>query len=194
MKRDIVIENLKSQFPRMRKYEIYANLILEGMAIYAINKTNAKKRSDFLKSGNVKNSEFNSSYLKYDILEVVQNIDSHLAIASSRAGLIFSYEYALSILNKERSQLYKNMNNNIFRKNLCEILKIKTSSHFNTIYKRIENGNTMKQVSTYNTIYNNLKKLNISIDGCMWMGIVTLPTNRYYLSDLAKSFLNTGSN
>jgi len=194
LNRETVVKNLKIQFPRMRTYETYANLILEGIIMDAINKTNSKKRSDFLKSGNVHNSEFNSSYLKYGILEVVKNIDSHLAIASSRTGLIFSYEYALSILNKERSQLYKNMNNGVFRKNLCNILKIKTSSRFNTIYKRIENGNVMKQVSTYTKIYNSLKKLHISINGCMWMGIVTLPTNRYYLSDLAKSFLNTGSN
>ncbi len=177
----------------MRKHEVYANLILEGMSINAINRTNAKKRSDFLKSGNVKDSEFNSSYLKYDILKVMKNVDSHLAIASSSAGLLFSNEYGLSILNKERSQLYKNMNNEIFRKNLCKILKIKTSSRFNTIYQRIEKGRIMKQISTYNKIYNDLKRLNMSIYGCMWMGIVTLPTHRYYLSGLAISLLNKGS-
>ena len=49
-------------------------------------------------------------------------------------------------------------------------------------------GNAIKQVGIYKRVYEKIKRMT-SVEGYMWMGVVTIPASHYYLSDLSNSLL-----
>ncbi len=52
----------------------------------------------------------------------------------------------------------------------------------------MESVHSIKQTSLYRQIYEKIKRTG-SVDGYMWMGVVTIPASRYYLSDLSHLLL-----
>lgn len=185
-----LMKEIKSQFPRVNKPQNYANLILEGKKLNATNKANSVKRKKFLESEIITPSTFSSSYLKMGLLVQLPNVDKTFAVSSTRhTRLSFSPSLTLSYLNYERHYLYKHMNKDYrIKKIICEILRIPVHTSVESIQKKIESGHAIKQVTLYKQIYDRIKRTG-SVDGYMWMGVVTIPASRYYLSDISHSLL-----
>ena len=68
------------------------------------------------------------------------------------------------------------------------VLRMPMNTSMDAIQRRIESGHVINQVSLYRQIYEKIKRME-SVDGYKWMGVVTIPAIRYYLSDLSKSLL-----
>ncbi|MBI5146777.1 MAG: hypothetical protein HZA84_06105 [Thaumarchaeota archaeon] len=182
-------KEIQKQFPRVIKPNNYADLILEGKKINATNKNNAVKRRKFLESGIVTPSTFNSSYSRLGLLVQLPNMDKTFATSSSRRGLSFSPSLTLSWLNYERYYMYKHIVKNLqIKKIVCSVLKIPINSSLDSIQKKMELGNAIKQVGIYKRVYEKIKRTQ-SVEGYMWMGVVTIPASHYYLSDLSNSLL-----
>ena len=124
------------------------------------------------------------------MLVQLHNVDKTFAVSSIRhTGLSFSPSLTLSYLNYERHYLYKHMIKNYrIKKIICGVLKISVSTSIDSIQKKIESGHAIKQTSLYRQIYEKIKRTG-SVGGYMWMGVVTIPASRYYLSDLSNSLL-----
>lgn len=187
---DALAKEIQNKFPRVVKPHNYANLILEGLRINATNKSNAAKRRKFLESEIITPSTFDSSYLRLGLLVQLHNVDKTFAVSSTRhTGLSFSPSLTLSYLNYERHYLYTHMiKNHRIKKIVCSILKMPVSASMDSIQKKMELGHAIKQVSLYRQIYEKIKRTE-SVEGYMWMGVVTIPASRYHLSDLSNSLL-----
>lgn len=183
-------EEIQKQLPHITKPHNYANLILEGIRINATNKNNAVKRRKFLESGIITSSTFNSAYSRQGLLVQLPNVDKTFAVSSTRrTGLSFSPSLTLSYLNYERHYLYTHMiKNHRIKKIVCGVLKMPVSASMDSIQKKMESGHAIKQVSLYRQIYEKIKRTE-SVNGYMWMGVVTIPASHYYLSDLSHSLI-----
>lgn len=183
-------KEIQNEFPRVTKPHNYADLILEGKRLNATNKPNAVKRRKFLESQIISASTFNSAYTKIGLLESLPNVDKTFAVSSTRhAGLSFSSSLTLSYLNYERYYLYRHIvRNPQIKKIVCMVLRMPMNTSMDAIQRRIESGHVINQVSLYRQIYEKIKRME-SVDGYKWMGVVTIPAIRYYLSDLSNSLL-----
>ncbi len=189
--KDKLSKEIKNQFPRVIKTDDYANLILEGKKLKAVNKINAKKRKYFLDSDIVSESIFTSSYSRLGLLNVIENADKTIAVSSTRhSGFAFSHSMILSRLNYERHLLYKRMRKDFrIKKIICSILKISIQSSTETLQRKMEQGSPYQQVELYKKIFKKIKSNGIFIE-CMWLGVVQLPASLYYLSDLSNLLLH----
>ncbi|WP_428326403.1 hypothetical protein [Nitrosopumilus sp.] len=183
-------KEIEKQFPRVIKPHNYADLILEGKKLNATNRSNAVKRRKFLESEIITPSTFTASYTRMGFLEQLHNVDKTFAVSSTRrTGLSFSPSLTLSYLNYERHYLYKHIiKNPRIKKIVCGVLKMSISTSIGAIQRRMESGHAIKQVGLYKQIYEKIKRAE-SVDGYMWMGVVTIPASRYHLSELSNSLL-----
>ena len=178
----------------MRKNGSYADLILEGKRLGAVDRIHAKKRRFFLELGLVSESIFNSSYSKLGLLDRLKNADKTIAASSTRHNPAFAFSHSMILhrLNYERHLLYQHITQDQRIKEIvCKVLKISTKTPIQSLHKQIEAGDAYKQTSTYTKIYDTIKR-QATPAGYMWMGVVSIPADLYYLSELSNSLLRTG--
>lgn len=189
--KNALVEEIKKHFPRVNKPENYADLILEGKKLNAVDAINAKKRKFFLESEIISASIFHSSYSRLGLLDRLKNADKTIAVSSTRRvpGFAMSHSMILSYLNYERHLLYTHIpKDQRVKKIICNVLRIPIMSSIELIQRKMELGNPYHQVGVYKQIYEKIKREGIPID-CMWLGVVALPADLYYLSDLSNSLL-----
>jgi len=185
-------KKIKKVYPTISKPVNYAVLILEGKRCNAINRSTAIKRREFLKNENISTTTFSSGYNKFKFLIVLRNADKILVTSSNRYGLIFSIDLAISILGIERNELYIHIQNNKnVKRVLCSYLKISESSSIDKIKSNVEKGDKYQQIARYTFLYNKLKNNGNLINKCKWLGIVSMPSNLYYLSPKSQSLLKS---
>ncbi len=190
--RNKLILELKKQFPRVKKYDKYADLILEGMRLNAINKTNAVKRNFFLDSNIISESVFQSSVSRLGLLDKFESSEKIIAVSSNRRSGRFAFDYSkiLSYLNYEKYLLFNQMKRDQYtHKIICNVLKVSITSTKESIEKKMEFGAPHTQVDTYKKIYEKIKRGGISTE-CMWLGVVRLPAFSYCLSNLSNSLVH----
>ena len=186
-----LIKEIKKRFPRINKPKDYANLILEGKRLNAVDRIHAKKRRFFLESEIISTSIFHSSYSRLGLLDRLKNVDKTTAVSSTRnrPGFAFSHSMILSYLNYERHLLYKQITKDQrIKKMVCNMLKVSIQTSIELLQRKMEVGTAYRQTDVYKKIYEKIKREGISTD-CMWLGVVTLPADLYYLSDLSHSLL-----
>ena len=190
--KNILVEKIKNQFPQIRKPDDYADLILEGKKLGAIDRIHAKKRRLFLESDIVSASIFTSSYSRLGLLDRLKGADKTIAVSSTRRkpGLAFAHSMILHYLNYERYLLYQHIAKDPrIKRIVCSVLKVSTKTSIQSLQKQIEVGDVYKQTSIYTKIYSKIKKQAIPIS-YMWLGVVALPADRYYLSNLSNTLLS----
>ena len=190
--RNQLILEIKNNFSTVRKADDYADLILEGKRLGAIDRIHAKKRRLFLESGTVSASIFTSSYSRLGLLDRLKDADKTIAVSSTRRrpGFAFSHSMILHYLNYERHLLYQHIvKNPRIKSTVCSVLKVSTKTSIQSLQKQIEVGDVYKQTSIYTKIYSKIKKQAIPIS-YMWLGVVALPADLYYLSNLSNTLLS----
>ena len=186
-----LIKNIQAEFPGMIKTGDYANLILQGVKLKAYDSGTAKKRKDFLQPG-IKEHVFSRSYLKLDLLVSMREADRMTVIASQRVGMIFSFSTARNVLNRERELLFAHIVSepSIIR-HVAKSLKLSLTASIDQIKNRMNSGDLMKQVGTYEKVYRDLIKYGVRPRGYMWLGVRTIPVSLYYLSNKSKRLLKS---
>lgn len=190
-KKDLV-KKIEKEFPRIYKAEQYADLILEGKKLRAVDRKQAKKRRFFLESGIVSASIFHSGYSRLKLLDRLKSADKTIAVSSTRRhpGFAFNHSLILSWVNYERYFLYQHiLKDQRVKKIVCDSLRLSVQSPLTTIQKKMEQGDPYQQVDTYKKIYEKIKRCVIPNVNYMWLGVVALPADLYYLSDLSQRLL-----
>ena len=150
-----------------------------------------RKEDSFLESEIISTSIFHSSYSRLGLLDRLKNVDKTTAVSSTRnrPGFAFSHSMILSYLNYERHLLYKQITKDQrIKKMVCNMLKVSIQTSIELLQRKMEVGTAYRQTDVYKKIYEKIKREGISTD-CMWLGVVTLPADLYYLSDLSHSLL-----
>lgn len=183
-------KNIKNEFPRIKNISQYADLILEGKQLKAINSASSRKRREFLASGKVKTHVFSRAYLKLNLLVPIKGADKTYVLVSARAGMFFNYASAGRVLNYEKDLLIKHLALDPNAKNkIAKLFKLSPVSSVDTIRSKMDSGDMMKQAGVYDRVFSTLKKNGITPRGYMWYGVRTIPVSKYYLSNKSKSLL-----
>lgn len=186
-----IVQLIHVKWSSLLKPEIYADLILEGNRIGAVNSQNAKKRSDFMKSGKVTSGVFNSSYKnkKRLLLEVIQDREFTTRIISARVGMVFGSDIE-NILRKERSELIDYISYTPAALNRAkQVLGSRNNATAGLVMHQMELGNIFKQVAKFMDVFDNLKRYGLSPPNCQRMSVITWPVFHYYLNFVAKAML-----
>ena len=195
-------DEIMEQMPTIKKPEEYADLILEGKRLGAVDKIHAVKRlgavdkihavkrKTFLESNIISASIFQSSYSRLGFLDKLASMDKTIGVFSTRhQNSVFAYSMILSYLNYERYLLYKQMlRDRRVKKILCDVLNISIQTSTESIENKMQFGTPYNQVEIYKKIYDKVKRERIQTD-CMHLGVVRMPAFRYCLSDLSHLLL-----
>ena len=177
---------IKNTFPNLLKPEDYTNIIFEGIRLNALDEDSSKRRRDFQ---NTKTHSFSASHKKLGLTEKIEHGVEQRAPTSARQYVQFDYEKAQTILNEEKGLLLDHIADDDEVKNICvKTLKLNSSV---LIQNKLNEGKMFDQAGTYEKLYNALQDQKIKPTGYMWFGIrfVWIPT--YYLSEKAKTLIET---
>lgn len=184
-------DEIGSLFPLLRKPQEYTKVILAGLRLKARNSRSARKRTDFLKAGQIKPHTFVQAYTKRCILTPIKNAERHTVICSARLkNLVFSYKVGFNALNTERRAMLDHAKHDAHVLTvMVKILRLAQGSGVVDVQKTMERGDLFHQVSTYENAYNELGKQGIPRQGYRWLGVRTTPVSHYYLSQQSSDML-----
>lgn len=171
-------------FPSIRKPRDYAKVIMVGLRLKARDARSAKKRVDFLATGQIKPHIFVQSYMKRCILTPIRNAERRTAVCSERLKkLVFSTQVGYSVLNTERRGLldHARLDAHVLSV-VTKVLKLDPNSSIADVQKAMEHGDLYRQVVTYESAYNELGRQGMRRLGYKWLGVRTTPVSRYYTS------------
>lgn len=186
-----LVKNIKNEFPRITFPEDYAELILAGIKLQAIDSDSSRRRKDFFVAGKIKVHVFNNSYLKLGLLVAIKGADRLIVLVSRRAGVfLFNFSRAREILNMEKESLFAHIvSDPSIKKHVTSVLKLSSASSIDVIRTKMNSGDLMKQAGTYDKVFRNLTKNGVRPKGYMWFGVRTIPISHYYLSSKSKKLL-----
>jgi len=186
-----LIINLSNKFSRIRFPQDYADILLSGLKLQALDRKSARRRSDFSKIFNHKVHAFTKCHKELDLLIKVENAEYTISPMSEREYVVFDFAKAQRILNLEKDLLLKHIGDRqLVREITTTKLKISMNSSLTAIRRKMNEGNIFKQGSTYEKIFDKLKDNKIRSTGYLWFGIRPIPMPNYYLSRKSIGLLN----
>ena len=175
-------KEIHRQHQNIRKPEGYADVILEGIELEALDINSAKRRKEFLKSKRIKEHVFVQSYTKFNFLTAIKDAEQMPVIASS-SGLLFDYTNAQSLLASEQASLFKHINSDVRVKIIViKSLNLLPSATVSMIKNKMIHGDLFQQASIYEKVFRDLGKNGITPQGYGFLGVRTTPISHYYLS------------
>ena len=189
--RDALIEEIKEIFPDIKVPQDYANVVLEGIKLNAVDRDSSIKRRVFLASKIVKANAFVQSYSKYNLLIAIKNADRNNYVHTAREGAKYFVNDALRVLNLENKLLLQHVRtDHHVRTIVSKSLKLPTAS-ISSIQNKLSTGDPFQRVSVYEKVFADLGKNSIPRKGYMWVGARTRPVSHYYLSLRTHNILKT---
>lgn len=182
---------IRNKFPRIRFPEDYADILLSGLKLKALDRKSAKRRRDFSNVFNHKVHAFSKCHKELDLLIKVEKAEYNISPMSEREYVVFDFSKAQKILNLEKDLLLEHIGDSQrVRKITTTKLKISVNSSLTSIRRKMNEGNIFKQGSTYEKIFDELKDNKIRSTGYLWFGIRPIPIPNYYLSRKAIGLIN----
>lgn len=182
-----LLDEITSLFPTTRKPESYVDVIIAVDKLKAYDKESSKRRKHF---GDLKNNAFSKCHKEMGLLEKFEDGDSSISPISDRDNVVFKFDYAQEVLNIEKKLLLKHIKDNSKVKEICiDVLKLPKSSSTTTIKQKMDDGNIFKQSSTYEKMFEALKKKRIPSTGYLKFRVRPIPVPTYYLSRKAQNIL-----
>ena len=189
--RDALAEEIKKIFPDIKVPQDYADVVLEGIKLKAVDRDSSIKRRVFLTSKIIKANAFVQSYSKYNLLIAIKNADRNNYVHTAREGAKYFVEDALRVLNRENKLLLQHVKtDHHVMAIVSKSLKLPTSS-ISSIQNKLSTGDPFQRVSVYERVFADLGKNNIPRNGYMWVGTRTRPVSHYYLSLRTHNILKT---
>lgn len=180
---------LKKQYPRLRLVEDFADVMLVGLELGAIDEAHKQKKWVFLKKG-AKDSAFYTSY-KYGLLDKKEKeLKRYFEYKRPHADYVDSDTAKFKALNRERRSLYAHMlTNTHVRDVIVKVLSLSTND-LNVIKRTLERGDLYEQLTTYGKIINSLTSEQLYHERYDYfiIGFRTVP-HHYWLSKLALKIL-----
>ena len=181
--RNRLILEIKNRFPTIRKPEDYAEVILEGIRLKALDRSSSRRKKEFKK---IKTHVFSKSHKDLKLIIKIEKADHSISPIAERDKVVFDFNKAQIILNHEKGLLLKHISKDDKVKNICiKTLKLKQSS-IASIKNKLGEGNIFKQGSTYEKVFNVLRDNKIKQVGYLWFGVRPIPIPKYYLSNKAQ--------
>ena len=182
-----LIVQLHQIFPKVRKPENLADVLLAGVELYATNSTSPRTRWHFVNKG-VKPHAFSEAYTKYGLLDRKQA--PRIRILRYMRGTAPRDDNAMKqSLDYERQGLYTHLTiSSTAKSTVADALSVTNS--VSAIKNVMEKGSARQQVEVYDKIFSLLQmkgQYNKSYNYVM-LGFRFLP-DKYWLSSLAQRIL-----
>lgn len=182
-----LIREIQKRFPKIRKPENYANVLLAGVELHATNSNNGKTRWQFINAG-AKPSSFSGSYSKYGLLD--RKEAPRVRILKYGRGTAPRNDSAMKqALEYERQGLFTHLTiSATARKTVADALNVRNS--ISAIRNMMETGAIRQQVEVYAKIFSLLQvkgQYNKNYNYVV-LGFRFLP-DKYWLSTLAQRIL-----
>ena len=178
-----LIKKIHEKFPRIRYPQDYANILIRGWDLKAIDRPSAVRSREFTKISKIKPHAFSKCHKELDLLKKIEKADHVVSPLSEREQVVFDFAKAQKILNIEKSLLLEHIeDSDKVHKIACKTLKIKIDSTIGKIKGILNTGNIFKQGSTYEKIFNSLKDNKVRSTGYLWFGNRPIPMPKYHLS------------
>ena len=183
-------ERIADSSPRLRKPQEYAQVIVTGRRLKALDPRSAKRRTDFLKDDQITTSIFSLAYTKRDILIPCKNAERDSVIYSARNESFVFGTTARAILDCERNALLDHAKQDAHvLAVVLQALKLSSDTDIVDTQTAMKQGSLFHQVNTYEKVYDQLGRNRIPPKGYKFLGIKTVPVSHYYLSQQSKTML-----
>ena len=182
--RNKLILEIRNKFPTIRKPEDYADIISEGIRLKALDSDSSRRKSEFRK---IKTHAFSKSHKDLKLTIKIDKADHSISPVAERDTVVFDFNKAQIILNREKGFLMKHISNDDQVKNISvKTLKLQQNS-ITSIKNKLDEGNIFKQGNTYEKVFNILQDNKIKSTGYLWFGVRPISIPKYYLSNKAKN-------
>lgn len=186
--RNNLIKEIKRIFPKIRKPENLASVLLSGMILNAIDIQSGKTRWQFVKNG-ANLYFFREAYKKYKLLE--RKTAPRVRFLKYMRGTSPKGNNEIkNSLEYERQGLYAHLSINPKSRGIVAMTLKLSATDMVSIQNEMEQGNVIRQVDVYDKVFQALLSTGQydKTHNYVWMGF-RFPPDKYWLSILGKRML-----